>query len=746
MEAPFVSHLKLAPHNPDFTRLFPSPDFLLATALHDMSVVAPPWGTAACGAGAPPAAGEGGALTALCSGQPLPLRIRPAGSADYDGPASVFWFDVLEARAAPPRTPAAYGDGGTPSPDPLLRVEDMRPVEVGVLFGGRVREFQIGVSIVPRVLVNGALPPTPEGLAAGAPPPAAPGAAPAERTRLEPGVPTPVAPIQGGDARTFFVTLNGRSGLEMRLAPGSGGGGGGGGGGAAAAPLPEVYVALGGVERPSPRRFLWADLACAGSGGGAEKVLFVEPSDAVFSAPPPRTPRATALPPSVQQLMETTGTTRSRAAFALRYASGDINAAVDLLALLDPANSGGNPAYAGVLPPPSDSDDEGPGVDGGSGGGGGDGGEPIAEHRTFSFTLLMPGAAASEPLVLTAAEVPFSDAASAARASAGARGAAAEPLLDAGEERCPRCKRGVPAGRMVTHEVRCKAVHRCATCSALLNPGDEARHVHCAAPGCAAPAFESEAEAARHAEVHHGAFACDECGAVGMTRGAVFEGHLAAACPRRVVACLFCGLKKFRADKLDDHQRSCGTKTDRCGECGNAVQRRHREAHRRSGCALPPLPQRAPRDGTSIDDLLARFRLGQGAPSHPFLGGPPPVGNFFGSLLGGPLGGGALGGALEGNLGGMLPVPLQPRSIYDDGGSPLPPPPVQLLQHLPPPPPPPRADDADVSAVIEGGLMMGLFFEDKGQVASALLHPANVGREDRVQRALQLLVNQQMNR
>jgi hypothetical protein len=130
-------------------------------------------------------------------------------------------------------------------------------------------------------------------------------------------------------------------------------------------------------------------------------------------------------------------------------------------------------------------------------------------------------------------------------------------------------------------------VHRCATCSALLNPGDEARHVHCAAPGCAAPAFGSEAEAARHAEVHHGAFACDECGAVGMTHGAVFEGHLAAACPRRVVACDFCGEQRFRAEKLEEHKRECGARTDTCAKCKRFVRRIDKALHKATNCAEP---------------------------------------------------------------------------------------------------------------------------------------------------------------
>jgi hypothetical protein len=137
------------------------------------------------------------------------------------------------------------------------------------------------------------------------------------------------------------------------------------------------------------------------------------------------------------------------------------------------------------------------------------------------------------------------------------------------------------------HAMRCAKQKRCATCQQLLGPGDEARHFHCPVAGCgvAGALLASAEEAARHAEVFHGAFPCEDCGAEGMAVGARYEGHLAHACPKRLVACAFCGERRFRAEKLEEHAGGCGAKTDTCRACKQNVRRRDMAAHVASGCA-----------------------------------------------------------------------------------------------------------------------------------------------------------------
>jgi predicted RNA-binding Zn-ribbon protein involved in translation (DUF1610 family) len=261
---------------------------------------------------------------------------------------------------------------------------------------------------------------------------------------------------------------------------------------------------------------------------------------------------------------------------------------------------------------------------------------------------------------------------------------------------------------MPLHEARCARAKRCGACRRLLSPGEEARHFHCPTPaaGCATEVFPTADAAARHAEVYHGAFPCEDCGAEGMTRGAVYEGHLAGACPRRLVACAYCAQKKFREAALEEHERICGAKTDACRACKNLVKRREREVHNRSACALPAAQK--PRAGS-----------------------------------GGGGGGGGYGD------GGFADCPFEMRELLAQmaaldagggGGTPPPPPPPVFLGQPQRRLEEPQADDGDVAAVVESGLDMGYAWEVDA-VAAALLHPNIVGRADRVKRAIEWLIN-----
>ncbi|TNN14306.1 XIAP-associated factor 1 isoform 2 [Schistosoma japonicum] len=50
-------------------------------------------------------------------------------------------------------------------------------------------------------------------------------------------------------------------------------------------------------------------------------------------------------------------------------------------------------------------------------------------------------------------------------------------------------------------------------------------------------------------------------------------------CYKRLVECIFCHLE-VTIDLLDDHESTCGSRTERCMKCGDFVMLKNYEAHR----------------------------------------------------------------------------------------------------------------------------------------------------------------------
>jgi len=629
INAPLVDYVRLAPHDPDFFEKFPrGADYTLTTVLSEgrVQVLAPPFND-----GFAPTPAEGG-VTAHWKGQPLPLLVKPS-SADFEGPPQVFWFDVEEVRVA------LRGRNSTGLRDEFFNMDDAMRKPLAVVSGTAFGEFDVAVDLQnTRKLVNGHVAATPvgfQGLRSESPvpspvpvggggsdgggggerPPSRGRAGstassrsespPVARTRLELGQPYGQL-VLGGDTadepreRAFFATCGARSGLRVRVTPAPLHGGGGGGGPAPVS-LPELFVSLAapqGVDVPSARRFMWADLAHSGGDPNGEKVLLITPHDPLLPAPPPpplpqpAPPPAPPPPPPVaepppskacENLMKNSFS-REHAEFALARTGGNYDRALDFLL----ENNMDQLLRAVAAPPPPLRPASPPRPP-----------RPASpEKRTFSFCVAMPAPHWTSPFLITATEVtaPAEDGvAEAGGGAAPAAVAAPEP----GDVQCVNCGAWVPGTRMPLHEARCARAKRCGACRRLLSPGEEARHFHCPTPaaGCATEVFPTADAAARHAEVYHGAFPCEDCGAEGMTRGVVYEGHLAGACPRRLVACTYCAQKKFRAEKLAWHEEACGAKTVDCPTCKRTVVRRDMARHLVSGCAPPRSPERVLRLG-----------------------------------------------------------------------------------------------------------------------------------------------------
>ena len=105
--------------------------------------------------------------------------------------------------------------------------------------------------------------------------------------------------------------------------------------------------------------------------------------------------------------------------------------------------------------------------------------------------------------------------------------------------------------------------------------------LHCTArnvalcPECGEP-FPRAALEEHRAEEHLGA-ACDRCGRQ-VAPAARMEGHRDGSCPERRRPCDFCKLD-HPARELEDHEGYCGSRTERCEDCGDFVMLRDWERH-----------------------------------------------------------------------------------------------------------------------------------------------------------------------
>lgn len=76
-----------------------------------------------------------------------------------------------------------------------------------------------------------------------------------------------------------------------------------------------------------------------------------------------------------------------------------------------------------------------------------------------------------------------------------------------------------------------------------------------------------------HIRLEHGTETCKTCGKT-MDKG-ILDHH---DCPRRPISCLYCDLE-LPSDEMIDHADYCGTRTEKCAECGEFVMLKYTQLH-----------------------------------------------------------------------------------------------------------------------------------------------------------------------
>lgn len=61
-------------------------------------------------------------------------------------------------------------------------------------------------------------------------------------------------------------------------------------------------------------------------------------------------------------------------------------------------------------------------------------------------------------------------------------------------------------------------------------------------------------------------------------QSSVLEHHRKTACGRRQVSCPYCELE-LPYDDMGDHENYCGSRTERCDECGELVMFKYKKLH-----------------------------------------------------------------------------------------------------------------------------------------------------------------------
>ncbi|KAF4518800.1 hypothetical protein B566_EDAN005423 [Ephemera danica] len=122
-------------------------------------------------------------------------------------------------------------------------------------------------------------------------------------------------------------------------------------------------------------------------------------------------------------------------------------------------------------------------------------------------------------------------------------------------EICSNCKREIPSLNYVMHSVHC---HRnIAVC-----------------PQCKEPVPHSEM--AQHRETQHGSNPCKACGE--LVENSQLTKHESETCSKRRVACIYCELDLVAAERAE-HENYCGSRTEKCEECGEFVMLKYQTLH-----------------------------------------------------------------------------------------------------------------------------------------------------------------------
>ncbi|XP_059479327.1 TRAF-type zinc finger domain-containing protein 1-like isoform X3 [Neocloeon triangulifer] len=122
-------------------------------------------------------------------------------------------------------------------------------------------------------------------------------------------------------------------------------------------------------------------------------------------------------------------------------------------------------------------------------------------------------------------------------------------------EICSNCKREIRSVNYVTHSVHC---HRnIVVCNKCNEP-------------------VPRAELAEHDANEHRLKSCRDCGA--QVEKALMQKHVKEDCSHRKVVCTFCEIE-LPSKELADHESYCGTRTEKCAQCGEFVMIKYQALH-----------------------------------------------------------------------------------------------------------------------------------------------------------------------
>ncbi|MBN3312129.1 XAF1 factor, partial [Atractosteus spatula] len=132
---------------------------------------------------------------------------------------------------------------------------------------------------------------------------------------------------------------------------------------------------------------------------------------------------------------------------------------------------------------------------------------------------------------------------------------------------CRNCKKEVAVSNFALHESHCK-------------------RFLCVCPDCDEPVPREQMD--QHRDTEHKQVRCPQCHEQMEKRQ--LEEHQAEQCQERLASCQFCQLQ-VPLSRLPEHVAPCGSRTERCPDCGSYVQLRDQEAHTRDCPPPPPLAQ-----------------------------------------------------------------------------------------------------------------------------------------------------------
>lgn len=120
---------------------------------------------------------------------------------------------------------------------------------------------------------------------------------------------------------------------------------------------------------------------------------------------------------------------------------------------------------------------------------------------------------------------------------------------------CSNCKREVPESNFVMHTVHCQ--RKLALCIKCDEP----------VPRC---------ELASHNTNFHAVVDCPACGHQCEKRHLI--DHQNSSCSHRAICCIYCHIE-IEANELAEHENYCGSRTERCEDCGEFVMLKYQQLH-----------------------------------------------------------------------------------------------------------------------------------------------------------------------